>query len=422
MSTGMAADTSELKVTVAEPRSWARRLTITVPGERVQRERQAVARQLAQRVRIPGFRQGKVPTNVIERQFGAAIDQEAVERVVRDAYREALEREQFQPITQGEVENLEYSPGSDLTFDVEFEIRPVIELSRLGGFEIRRERQEVAEEEVDRVIERVREQQAVWHPVEGESPVDGDAVAVEITPLGPDANGAEPRHYHIVLGAGEAVPAVEEAIRALQPGEEREFTLELPDPEADEGATREDRARIKLLEVRRPELPELDDEFARSVGDFEDFATLRARVREDLEKEADAEAERGVRQRLLDAIIEANPFDVPDSLVNQYLQRLINPRQGADPERVAEAMELARPAAEQALRRIMVIERVAELEGLHATSAEVDARVEEIAERQGRPVGEVWAQLQKSGQLTRLEEEITENKVFEYLKSQSTIA
>src|SRR5690606_38509071 len=216
----MASNTSELRVAVAEPRSWARRLTITVPGERVQRERQEVARRLAKRIRIPGFRQGKVPTNVVERQFGAAIDQEALERVVSEAYREALEREQFQPITQGEVENIDYSPGSDLTFDVEFEIRPVIELERLGGFEIRRERPDVTEEEVDRVIERVREQQAVWHPVEDESPLVGDMVAVEITPLGEGAEEAKPRQYQIVLGEGEAVPSVEEAIRTLKPGEE----------------------------------------------------------------------------------------------------------------------------------------------------------------------------------------------------------
>ncbi len=107
--------------------------------------------------------------------------------------------------------------------------------------------------------------------------------------------------------------------------------------------------------------------------------------------------------------------------MNQYLQRIISPREGADPERIAEARTMARPAAEHALRRLMVIERVAELEGLHATSAELDARIERVAERQGRPVGEVWAQLQKSGQLSRLEEEITEAKVFDYLKSQSTI-
>ncbi|HEX6938788.1 MAG TPA: trigger factor [Longimicrobiales bacterium] len=417
----MASDTSDLKVAVAEPRSWARRLTITVPGERVRREREEVTRRLARRIKLPGFRQGKVPPAVVERQFGAAIEQETLERVVGAAYREALDQQHFQPITQGEVENIEYAPGSDLTFDVEFEIRPVIELSRLGGFTIRRDRPEVTDAEVDRVLERVREQQAVWHPVEGEAPVAGDLVVVDITPVGAGAGSAKPRRYQIVLGQGEAVPAVEEAILTLMPGEERDFTLELPDPEAGEGATREDRARIRLIEARRPELPELDDEFARSVGDFADLDTLRSRIREDLEREADAEAERTVRQRLLDAIVDANPFDVPDSLVNQYLQNLIAPKEGADPERVAQAREMARPAAEQALRRIMVIERVAEMEGLRATSAELDARIEAIAVRRGRPAGEVWAQLQKSGQLSRLEEEITEDKVFEYLKSQSTI-
>ncbi len=418
----MAIDTSELKIAVEEPRTWARRMRITVPGERVLRERREVAKKLARQVKLPGFRKGKVPPHIMERQYGAAIEQEAVERVVGEAYREALQQQQFEPITQGEVDNIEYQAGSDLTFVVEFEIRPVIELNRIGGFEIERERPEVTDAEVDRVIERVREQQAVWHPLEAETPVNGDMVVVEITPAGDGVEGAKPRQYQIVLGEGQAVSSVEEAIRTLKPGEEQEFTLELPDPEAEtEGATREDRARIKLIEARRPELPELDDEFARSVGDFEDLATLRARVREDLEKEADAEAERGVRNRLLDAIVEANPFDVPDSLVKQYLERIISPRGEANAERLAEAMEVAQPAAEHALKRMMVIQRVAELEGLHATSAELDARVEELAARQARPVGEVWAQLQKSGQLSRLEEEITENKVFDYLKAQSTI-
>lgn len=413
----MAPDTSDLRIAVAQPRTWARRLTITVPAERVRRERDDVARRLARRVKLPGFRQGKIPQAVVERQFGPAIDREALERVVGDAYREALARHQFQPISQGEVENIDYTPGSDLTFDVEFEIRPVIELSRLGGFRITRERPEVTDEDVNRVLERVREQNAVWHPVEAEAPVDGDAVTVEITP----AAAAKPRHYHLVLGKGEAVPSVEAAIRTLKPGEERDFTLELPDPEAGEGATREERTRIRLVEAHRPELPALDDEFARSVGDFDDLATLRARIREDLEREADAEAERGVRHRLLDAIIEANPFELPDSLVYQYLQRLIPAQEGADPTGLAEAREVARPAAMRVLRRMMVLERVAELEGLRATSADLDARVEALAERQGRPAGEVWAQLQKTGRLSRLEEEITEDKVFEYLESQSTI-
>jgi len=415
----MTSNTTDLKISISEPRSWARRLTITVPGERVQHERRALARSYARRIKLPGFRQGKVPPGVVERKFGPAIEQEAVEKVVGEAYREALERERLEPITQGEVENLNYSNGSDLVFEVEFEIRPVIELSRIGGFQIERERAEVTDEDVERTVEMLREQQATWHPIEDETPVDGDRVDIEITP---EAEGAKPRRYQIVLGQGQALPPVEEAVRTLRPGEERDFVLLLPDPEAeDEDATREERVRIRLREAQRPELPALDDEFARSLGDFDDLDTLRARIREDLEREADEDAERGVRQRLLDQIIEANPFDVPDSMVHQYVRQIVGAPEGADPERLAQAWEMARPVAERALRRSMVIERIAEMEGLHATSAEVDDRVEAIAERQGRPVGEVWAQLQKSGQLARLEEQITEDKVFEYLKAQSTI-
>lgn len=415
----------ELKIAVEKPRSWARRLKITVPAELVQRERQEVARRLAQRVKLPGFRQGKVPPSVLERKFGPAIEQEAIEKVVGEAYREALQQEKLQPISQGEVEHLDYQPGADLTFDVEFEIRPEIELTRLGGFQVKAERPEATDAEVERVLERVREQHATWNPVEEEAVVKGDTVVVEITPLaGPEAEeGAKPRQYQIVLGEEQALPPVEEAIRTLKPGEEGEFTLELPDPEAEEeGATREERLRIRILEAKRPELPALDDEFARSVGDFEDLDTLRSRIRADLEREAEAEAERSVRHQLIDRILEANPFEVPDSLVNRYLDRLVRPRAGADPERIAETRQLARPAAEQALRRMMVIERVAEVEGLHANPTEIDVRVEELAERHGRPIGEVWAQLQKSGQLSAIEEEITENKVFEYLKSQSEIS
>ncbi|HEX7052114.1 MAG TPA: trigger factor [Longimicrobiales bacterium] len=419
----MTLPSSDLKIAVEKPRTWARRLTITVPAERVRHEREAVARRLAGRIKIPGFRRGKVPAQVLERKYGPAIEQEAIERVVGAAYREALEREQLHPITQGEVEDVNYAAGSDLTFNVEFEIRPEIELERLGGFRIEREKPEVADAEVDRVIEGLREREAVWHPLETGAPADGDMVVVEITPLA-EAEGApaaEPRQYRIVLGREEAAPAVEAAIRTLEAGQEGEFTLEIPPPDAEEGSAREQRVRIRMLEAKRPELPAVDDEFARSVGDFEDLEALRARIRADLEKEAEAEAERSVRHRLLEAILEANPFEVPDALVNQYLERIIRPREDADPERVAEMRRLARPAAEGALRRMMVIERVAEMEGLRATSAELDARVEDLAARHDRPVGEVWAQLQRSGQLSALEEEVTEDKVFEYLKSLSTI-
>jgi len=417
----MATQASEIKVVVEAPRPTARRLTITVPAERVERTRQETTRRLAQQVRVRGFRRGKVPAQILERQYGAVIQQETIERVMRDAYREALEREDLHPITQGEVEKVDYEPGADLTFDIAFEVQPEVRLERLGGFRVERPAVEVTEEEVDRVVERLREQQAVWHPVEDGTALAGDLVTVEITPLEGEAAG-QPRGYQIVLGEGHAVPDVEDAIRTLRPGEEGEFTVRTAEGAKTEGASgMTQRVRIKVREVRRPELPALDDEFAKSVGDFSGLEELRERIRQDLTREAEREAEREVRHRLMDQILAANPVDVPEAMVNRYLDDLLRPGRGADPERVAQMREIARPGAEQALKRMLVVARVAEMEGLHATEEEVESRIQEIASRQGRSPEEVRTRLQKTGQLAALEQEITEDKVFEYLKSLSTI-
>ena len=175
------------------------------------------------------------------------------------------------------------------------------------------------------------------------------------------------------------------------------------------------------MEAKHPEYPELTDEFAQGLGSFDSVATLRERVREDLEKEATSEAERAVRHDLISQIVDANPFDVPDSMVNQYLDQMIRPRKGEDPARMEEFKQAAYPGAQQALRRMLVIDRVADLESLRATPSEVEQRVEEIAGRVGRSADELRAQFQKSGRLGEIEEGITEEKVFDYLKSLSTI-
>jgi trigger factor len=225
-----------------------------------------------------------------------------------------------------------------------------------------------------------------------------------------------------VIGEGQAVPAVENAILTLKPGEAAEFDVELPaDAEDPASPVKPHRMHINMLEVKTPELAELDDEFAKSIGDFDSLDALRERIRDDLEGESAREAERGVRMQLIQNVIDANPFDVPDSMVRGYLERAMPAQEGADQERLEEARQQLWPAAEQALRRTMVVDRIAEMEALRATPAELDARLDALAERLGRPRGEVIGQLRKSGRLDELEHEITEEKVFEYLKSLSEI-
>lgn len=416
----MDVEPEDLRVAIEEPAAWARRLTITVPGARIQKERKSAMARLAKRVKLPGFRKGKVPAGVLEKRYGPAVEQETVERIIGEAYREAIEQKGLRPITQGAVDDVDYQPGADLTFRVELEIRPEVALERIGGFTLRREAQPVEAAQVDAVIERLRSQQAVWHPIEQDM-TDGDAVVVEITPLdGP--NVGDTRSYQLELGQGQAAGPIEEAIRTLEPGSEGEFTVDLPeDADKPDSATKPHELRIRLVEAKRPELPEVDDEFAASVGAFTTLSEMRDKIRADLEAEADREADRGVRSQVLRNIVEANPFEVPQSMVDDYLARLLPDTEGADPGQVAELRASAAVPAADAIRRSLVIERIAEMEALTATAGEIDERIAEDAARIGREPGEVRARFAKAGRLEEIRNEITEDKVFGYLLSLSTV-
>jgi trigger factor len=431
----MASDSSTLKVTVDEPRSWSRRLSITVPADRVQRTRSSIASQFARSARLPGFRKGKLPTRVIEQRFGPSIEQETLDRLIQEAYREALDTEGFTPISQGQVENIQYDQGKDLEFQVQFEVRPEVELSRVSGFTVTREDVTVGEDDVASVLERLRDDRADWEPKEGERPVVGDRARVEITALESEegaGDGAEPHEYRVVLGEGQAIPDVESAIMTLASGESGEFDVRFPDDFPDEerrGVAQ--RLRIAVSEVHRKVLPELDDELARAVGDFESLDALRARILEDLQKDAEQRTESEVRRQLLQQIVEANPFEVPDSMVERYLDQMTGHSHGdgrdehqhsaEEDERLSEIRSTLRPQAEWGLKRMLVVERLSEQEGLQATQDEIDARVEKLAEQHGRSPSEVWIQLEKTGQLEVLEREITEDKVLEHLKAQNTV-
>jgi trigger factor len=304
---------------------------------------------------------------------------------------------------------------------VDFDVRPEIDLKRLGGFQIHRTVPAVSDEAVDRVIERLREQHATWHPLNDEPPVLGDMGVVEITPMENGVPGA-PRRYQIFLGEGQVRPEIEERIRTLKPGEQGEFDIDLPENADDPNSVlKTHHLRVHLVEARRPELPVVDDEFAKATAGFNTVAEFRENVRAGLEREAESQADQDARRQLIDQILQANPFDVPPSMVDRYLEQMIQPRKGEEQSRVLELRQAARPAAEQALRRMLVIDRVANLEALHATSDELDSRYEELGERYGRSAREIRAQLKKEGREHEVEETLTEDKVFRYLESLSTI-
>ncbi|UCC23897.1 MAG: trigger factor [Gemmatimonadales bacterium] len=418
----MTIDASSLTVDVTEGERWRRTLSVKVPAGAVTEERAKIAQKLAGRMKLPGFRSGKIPSSVVEKRFGASLNREVLDQVVGDAYKQALAMRDLKPISEGEIQELNWEPEQDLVFSISFDVEPAIELSRISGFKAQRPKVEVGEEEVDRVVERLREQNGAWAPAEEGKVEDGELASITVTRLEEGEAAGEPQDYDLIVGEGDAIPDVEEAIRTLAPGEEEVFTVSFPDDFPNEERRGDQEVlRILVRERKIRELPDADDAFARSVGDFEDLAALTSRIREDLEKEAEQQAENVVRGQLLEFIMEANPFEVPVSMVNRYLDSMLGRPEGVDEEALARAREQLGSEGEKAVRRILIVEHLAEAHGLTATDDDVDARVEAIAQGAGTDVSKVYAQLQKAGRIEQIERELTEKKVFEFLKEQSTI-
>lgn len=418
----MTMDASSLTIDLEEGERWRRTLNITVPAQTLTKERTRIARSLATRINLPGFRSGRVPEAVVEKRFGQALNQELLDKVMGDAYREALKARDLKPISEGEIQDVDWEPEKDLVFSIAFDVEPRFEIARISGFEVTRPAAEVAQDEVEKVLARLREQNGAWAPAGEGAAEKGDLVAVTVTRLVDGEPEGEPQDYDLVIGDGDAIPGVEEALQTLAPGEEGTFTVQFPEDFPNEQRRgQEETLHIHMRDRKVRDLPELDDDFARSVGDFETLEELRARIAEDLGKEAEQQAEAAVRGQLLDAILEANPFQVPESMVDRYLESVIGGGQEGNEEAMARAKEQLRGEGERAVRRILVLEHLGEAHDLKATDEEVDDRVEEIAEANDADVSRVYAQLQKAGRLEQIEREITERKIFDYLKEQSTI-
>ena len=327
----MAIEGTQLQISVQEGERWRRTMSVTVPSGVVSSERQRLTGELAARVKLPGFRKGHVPSSVVEKRFGDSLSREALDKLIGAAYREALSQEELSPISEGEVGNVQYEPDRDLTFSISFDVRPEIELSRLGGFKVERPPIEGLDDKLEEVLARLREEKGTWQPSDGGPPEEGELVGVEIQRI-EDGKAGEVQPYQFILGQGDAIPDIEEAIKSLEVEGSGEFVVRFPDDfPNEERRGQEEQLLVRLDSRQRLEVPELDADFAMSLGDFEGVDDLTEKIRADLEKEAQEQAESVVRGKLLDAILEANPFTVPVSMVDRYVESVLGNPGGSRP-------------------------------------------------------------------------------------------
>ena len=410
----------DIQITTKKSDGVERLLEVQVPVAAVRDAEERTAKRYASSVRLPGFRPGKAPPQLIKKRFKDAIRQQVIETLVQEAFQEVMDREKLKVASQPHVHDLKFNEGEPLTFELHLEIRPEINLGRTQGFRVARPAAQVSDEQVREQIEQMREQRASWHPQE-QKPSPGDMVTVMLATADEDGTMPEGREYRIVLGSGQAIPGIEELIMELAPAETVERTVRWPDDFPDEAQRGKSKpVRVTLQDVKRKELPVLDDAFAREVGDFESLETLTSTVRTDLEETARRESEASVRQQLLDEIASANPFAVPPSWVRQLIDGYVQMYRVPEEDRDRFAGEF-RPLAERQVRRDLIIDTIADREGLKATEADIDDRVAELATKRNADPGQVYASLQKAGRLKEIEQGLTEEKVFKWLMDRNTV-
>ena len=409
-----------IEITTKKSEGVERLVSVSVPVETVRTAEDQAARKYATRVRLPGFRPGKAPPAMVRKKFGDAIRQEALESLVQEAYKEVVEREKFKLAGQPHVHDVQFAEGKPLTFDLHLEVRPEIKLARTSGFRVTRAMPTISDDQVTEQIENLREQRATWTPIE-ERPASQDMVTVELATADENGEIPEGKEYRLVLGTGQAIPGIEEVIMEAKPGETVERPVRWPDDFPDEeqrGKTK--MVRVTLRDVKRKSLPPLDDALARDVGDFDSLDAMLKAVREDLERHAERTADADLRQKLIDEILGANPFDVPPTWVNQLVKAYAEAYQVPTDESGRFADEF-RAMAERQVRRDMVIDTLSEQEGLKATEADIDERIAEVAKKRNQDPGQVYASLQKANRLSEIERSITEERVFAWLLERNTV-
>ena len=374
-------------------------LEIELPAERLDRAVGEAVRHLSRRTRVPGFRPGKAPRLVLERHLGpGAVLDDAVDHLVQDAYRQALVDKDLLPLTNADVEVVQAEEGKPLVFKATVQVRPEVELGDYKHFNFKPEIETIDDARVDKVLEELRDQNATLSAVEDRGAKEGDYAVVSFvgTRDGEPFEGGSSERMPIILGQERLIPGFEANLVGLTVGGTTEFDITFPEdyPEA-ELAGKEAHFAVEIKELREKVLPDLDDDFIRTLGDFADLETLRADIRTRLERNAIDRARHGFSDRIIEYAVANATLDLPDVLVDQEVEVMHDEfrgtlaRQGIGEEAYLKAVDKAesdlhtefRPGAEKRVRTLLVLSKVADEEGVTVPDTEIEAEIERGRER-----------------------------------------
>ena len=422
-----------MKTEFADVNATRKTVRVEIPTDVVTTEIDRIARDYSRKARVPGFRPGKAPARVIKQRYKDQILHDVAHDLIPRAVDEALREKGMEAVDTPDVREVTIEEGQPLTFTASFDTVPSFDPGDLATIAFRRASPAINEDAVQMALQRLRDRAARFEPVDGRGVDHGDTVVLDLERR--DAGGAPDKHsdVSIELGAKANPPGFDEQLLGLEVGATKAFTIHYPaDYPIGELANTDVSYTVTVKGLKRRVVPELDDEFAKDLGEFDTLDALKARVREDLEHEARHAAEREDRAELMKQLATRLPFEAPASMIErevdrrlqEFARRLvdqnIDPRQaGIDWDAFRESQ---REVSREAVAAALVLDEVTRREQLEVTDEEVEAEVGRYAERTGRTPAAVRAALEKEGGLSRIYAGLRREKSIDFVKSHATIS
>ncbi len=412
----------------------AREISIEIPADVVTKESEALLAKYQKLARLPGFRKGKAPASLIRSRFGDDLRSELVESLVPRYFREAVDKQELEPVSQPHITDLHIHEGEPLRFTAKFEILPPIEVS--GYKELRAEKQDtsVTDDEVAKALNHLREQRATFIPVEERTLADGDFAQISFQSKAANAPADEkdekPVRVDDILvevGGANTVRDFSDNLRGAAPGEERRFDVKYPDDFGDERLRgRSVNYTVTVKAMKRKELPDLDDAFAAEAGEFKTLDELKKRILEGLEKEKSHRAEHEAKEKLLDELVKRNPFPVPEALIERQVDTRLERGLRALAAQGLNAADMKkmdlerlragqRDAARKEVQASLLLEKIADAENIHVGEDEVAREIEALAAQTQQTPEAIRARLTRDGALDRIRDRMRNEKALQFL-------
>ena len=421
-----------MKTDFVDVNETRKNVRVEIPSSVVDAEIDRIAADYSRKARVPGFRPGKAPARVIKQRYKDQILHDVAHDLIPRAVDDALRERGVEAVDTPDVRDVTIEQGQPLTFTASFDTVPTFDPGEFSTIAFRRASKTITDEAVQSALQRLRDRAARHEPVEGRGVDHGDTVVLDLERR--DAGGTPDTHHDVSveLGAKANPPGFDEQLLGLEVAATREFTIHYPaDYAIGELANTDVSYKVTVKSLKRRVLPELDDEFAKDLGEFDTLDALKARVREDLEHEAKHAAEREDRAELMKQLAARVPFEVPASMVDRevdrrledFARRLID--QNMDPRQAGidwnAFRESQRGVAREAVAAALVLDEVSRREQLEVTDDEIEREVGKHAERTGRTPAAVRAALEKEGGLFRVYAGLRREKSIDFVMARATI-